>query len=366
MKTKKYLLIGILAGVVACSPPKPSFTIKVKLDKAEGKAYLSQRQNGKWVKIDSVALVQGAGELKGSVKIPEVYYLELPSKHQVEPLFVENSVISVEGVSDSLWKAKITGSKIQDEFAELSKKVETIEKQGGIYYKQSKEAKKAGQKVKADSLMKLTEKTFQDAGNIQKDFLKANPASYVSPFVLSQLSYEMEADELEKYVSAFDKKLDSVKITGSLKNRLAKLKKVAVGQIAPDFTSNSSDGKSLKLSEVYSKNQYTLIDFWASWCGPCRGENPNVVAAYNSYKTKGFGVLGVSLDSEKGNWEKAIADDKLTWQQVSDLKGWQSESAVLYAINSIPSNLLVDKTGKIIAKNLHGDKLKETLSGLLK
>ena len=121
----------------------------------------------------------------------------------------------------------------------------------------------------------------------------------------------------------------------------------------------------MKLSDIYSKNTYTLVDFWASWCGPCRRENPNVVSVFNSFKTKGFGVFGVSLDTDKSKWMKAVADDQLAWPHVSDLKGWKNEAAALYSVNSIPANLLLDQTGKIVGRSLREEKLQETISGLL-
>ena len=365
MKRIFYWFFAALIGIVACTS-KPSYEVKLKLTGATGKAYLNQRQNGKWIKLDSVDLVNGEGALKGVVVTPEVYYLETGKKGDNLPVFIENSVITVEGLADSLWKAKVSGSKIHDEYQTLRGKLETIEKEGSAYYKQAKEAKEAGNKTKADSLMNLADKAFMDVEKAQKDYIKANPASYISPFLLSQVYYDMDADVLEGYLNGFDKKLASVQIVKTLNDRLVKLKKVAIGQITPDFTMAAIDGSPVKLSDVYSKNQYTLIDFWASWCGPCRGENPNVVAVFNEYKSKGLGIIGVSLDKEKAKWEKAIADDKLAWTQVSDLKGWQNEAAALYAVNSIPSNLLVDKTGKIVARNLREEKLKETISGLLK
>lgn len=359
------VLVAFICGFIACSK-SPSYNIEINLRSAEGKAYLSQRVKGEWVKLDSTDFVDGKCQFSCVVKNPDMYYLNVGNRKDRLGFFVENSEIKINGVIDSLSFAKVSGSTVQDEFKALQDKLDELDKQGTEFFEKSKAAEKAGDKANADSLMALAEKTFETIDKQQKDYIKANPASYISPYLLSRVHYEMEAAELENFLSALDSKLDSMPAVLTLEERVKKLQSVAIGQIAPDFTMNDLNGNPVKLSDIYSKNEYTLVDFWASWCGPCRRENPNVVATFNQYKNKGFGVFGVSLDTDKAKWEKAIADNQLAWPHVSDLKGWKNEAAALYAVNSIPANLLLDKTGKIVARNLREEKLPETINGLLK
>lgn len=362
---KNILLLAFLAGFFACTQT-PSFKVKVNLTGAQGKAYLSQRIKGEWIKLDSAELDKGECQFKGLVKTPDIWYLSVSNSKEKLPFFMENSSLSIVGSLDSLDIAKVSGSKVHDEYQVLQDKLNELDKQGMKLFERSKKYEKSDNKAMADSLMILAESIFTSIDDQQKEYIKAHPTSYVSPYLLSRVYYDMDADVLESYLSGFDPALDSIANVVTMKERVAKLKTVAIGQIAPDFTMNDQNGNPVKLSDIYSKNEYTLIDFWASWCGPCRRENPNVVATFNDFKEKGFSVLGVSLDADKGKWAKAISDDQLTWPHISDLKGWKNQAAALYSVNSIPANLLVDKTGKIIGRNLREEKLGETMKGLLK
>ncbi|GAG81538.1 unnamed protein product, partial [marine sediment metagenome] len=197
-----------------------------------------------------------------------------------------------------------------------------------------------------------------------KDYITEHPASYISPYILRSVSYGMSGVEIEAELKKLDAALNKSGFVVELAERAEILKKVAIGKKFIDFTQNDPDRNPVTLSSLVGEN-YLLIDFWAAWCGPCRSENPNVVAVYNDYKDKGFDMFGVSLDRKKEDWLKAIEDDKLTWTQVSDLNYWNNEVSKAYGINSIPSNLLLDKNGIIIEKNIRGEDLRNKISELL-
>jgi peroxiredoxin len=211
---------------------------------------------------------------------------------------------------------------------------------------------------------KAADAVSKEMTDMQKKFIKNNPSSFVTPSILRSLSYEMEAGEIETAINAMDTSVSKIPVVQELKVRVEAMKKVAIGQKAPDFTLNDIDGNPVSLSSKIG-SKVLLVDFWAAWCGPCRQENPNVVKVYNEFKNKGFDIFGVSLDQSKDDWVKAIADDKLTWTHVSDLKYWGSDAAKLYAVNSIPANFLLDETGTIIARNLRGDDLRNKVSEIL-
>ncbi len=364
------LLSLVLLFFASCqnTPKGGQYTIKMNIKnlKQDAKVIMQKRQDGKWIKKDSLVLKNGQGEFKGHVDQPELYYFTLKKFNAYLPVWVENSNITIDASLMNLRHPVIKGSKAQDEFnayADSTKRFMDKERMLGVKYSQAR--------VRKD------EKTMKDLeeqyNQIEKDridymlgYIKRHNKSVVSPYIVMSNSYGLSLAQLEQATNSLDTSLKNNPDYQYLKKRVATLKRVAVGQPFVDFTLNDVNGKPLSLSSVVKTHKYTLVDFWASWCMPCRAENPNVVKAYNEFKDKGFTVFGVSFDKDHDKWVEAIKKDKLTWPQVSDLKFWSSAAGKLYGVQSIPHNVLIGPDGKIVAENLRGQMLTDTLSKLLK
>jgi len=198
---------------------------------------------------------------------------------------------------------------------------------------------------------------------MQDTFIRQHPDSYVSLFLLDERSGDLDPAAFEPFFNALSQRIRNTGKGRRLTARLKIAKATDIGQKAFDFTQNDTAGAPVSLSSL--KGKYVLIDFWASWCSPCRSENPDMVKAYRKCKDRNFEIIGISLDSKKEPWLKAIATDSLPWIQVSDLKGWQNAVAVKYGITSVPRNFLLAPDGTIIAKNLRGEELEKELEKTL-
>jgi peroxiredoxin len=364
MKKIIYLIV-IIVLMAGCSTT-PHYVVKGKITGSDSITfYLQKRDAGKIISIDSAVSKKGSFTMKGgSVTYPQLVQFVAGYTKKRTAFYLENSVITINGSLDSLYKAKIKGSKTQDEYQTFIDSNKPISEKYSKTYIEYQVASKAGNVARVAELEKRADSIQTEMTNLQKNFVKENPASYVSPSILGSLSIEMEAEEIESMINGLDTAIAALPQIKSLKERVAVMKAVAVGQKAPDFTMNDVNGNPVALSSKIG-SKLLLIDFWAAWCGPCRKENPNVVKVYTEFHNKGFDVFGVSLDRTKEDWVRAIADDKLAWTQVSDLQYGSSAAAKIYAVNSIPANFLLDETGKIIGKNLRGEALYNKVNEVL-
>jgi peroxiredoxin len=367
MKKLIYLLFAtaIMAGCTT-TPKTPHYNITGKIAGADSISFILQKRvAGRNVKLDSALVLKGGFKIKGgAVDYPIIVSLIAKNRRAGLSFYLENADILITGHIDSLYNAKITGSKTQDEYKSYQELLIPFNDKNKAVYDEYQVAEKTGDKTKMAEIEKKSDALYAEQVAITKEFVKSHPASYLSPTLLNSISIDMEAGDIETIINAFDTNVAKVEIIKDLKTRVAIMKTVAIGQKAPEFSLNDVNGKPVALSSKIG-TKLLLIDFWAAWCVPCRNENPNVVKVFKEFNKKGFDVFGVSLDSKKEEWVKAISEDKLTWTQVSDLLRGNSAAAKLYAISSIPSNFLLDEKGTIIAKNIRGEDLYKKVKEIL-
>lgn len=311
--------------------------------------------------IAKAKVSKGNFVLKGTVQEPNLYHLNLDGAQKKVMLFIGNDNVAVKGDAMKVQDIQVTGSATHADFITFQKTFNpkfqqltalsgTINSKPGI--------------SPEDSLMVQYKGLMADISKSIDEFITARKASPVSPFLVLVTS-ELEQDPvvIETRLNQLEPAARSSFYGKILQQQLDKRTIGAVGTKAIDFTQNDTTGKPVTLASFRGK--YVLLDFWASWCKPCRMENPNVVVAFNKFKDKNFTVLGVSLDRSRDSWINAIKEDQLVWTHVSDLKFWSNEVAVKYGIESIPQNYLLDPDGKIVGKNLRGEELQAKLCELL-
>ena len=313
----------------SCAEEKKGYVIDGQVtDVKDGMMYLKKYVGKSFVDVDSTAIVDGKFKFEGVISEALAHGLTT-RKESSRPMvfFLENNAMNIT-MNESGKEMAITGSEAND-----------------IYLRNAKITRAKGYSL--DSL------------------LAAHPSSPVAAyFVVKDFAYKLDLEGMKAVRAKLDASLAGSEYVNQIESMISRMEKVQVGSVAPDFTLPDVDGNPVSLSSFRGK--YVLVDFWAAWCPDCRKENPNIVAAWEKYKDKNFAVLGVSLDRKRDQWLAAIEKDNLTWTQVSDLKYWDSEAAVLYCIRWIPMSFLIDPEGKIVAIGLEGEELHNKLEELLK
>lgn len=338
---------------------------KLNLSKPVDWVYLRYSSGGQYV-TDSVQPKNGEFKFKGNISEPQdasliakfVQQGDAKPPREFVQIFLEPSKIEF-SAKDSLDNNTVKGSNGNADFKALLKKTQSYDSRFEKLYNDYDSLEKAGDKTG----MKKVEDEIEQLSNEMKetvygDFIKAHPNSGVALYALKQYAgWDLDPAKVEPVYNTLSVSLKAFPSAKSLKERIDIAKKTAIGGYAMDFTQNDTLGKPVSLSSFRGK--YVLVDFWASWCGPCRRENPNVVKVFNKFRDKNFTILSVSLDrpDAKDKWLAAIHKDGLTWTHVSDLKYWDNAVAKQYGIRAIPQNLLLDPKGKIIARNLRGEDL---------
>lgn len=297
---------------------------------------------------------------------PDEKPMRTVSARDLVTVFLVPGAVEVSSV-DSFGNATVKGSAAHDEYVKLNAMLKPVNE---LMSKYSAEYSKANA-AKDETARKAAEDKLDSLDKISRgiygDYARHNLESPIAMYALSQFAgWDIDVEAVEPIFRQLPAALKENPSAKDFAGKLDIARKTSIGSVALEFTQNDTLGVPVKLSSFRGK--YLLIDFWASWCGPCRRENPNVVKTFQAYKDKNFQILGVSLDrpDAKDKWIEAIHQDNLTWTHVSDLKFWQNEVARLYGIQAIPQNLLLDPNGRIIAKNLNGDKLEKKLAEIFR
>jgi peroxiredoxin len=371
---KSIICLGTVALLASCDPSKNggSFELKGNFTNSKGETiYLEKLSGAQPVVVDSV-VIDAKGDFSFTNYHPKIGFYRVKVDERNFAMLVLDSADKVKmsgNISDLGNTYKAEGSPETElfmEYNDISKardlRLDSLNKAFQIVMEGSKMDSK-----KMDSLSKIFEAPYTaivDGSNVKLlEKLSNNASMYASLVAIQALEPDKYADVYKKLDEGLSKKYPNDSNVKMFHNVVSSMQSTAIGQTAPDIVLNSPEGKEIALSSFRGK--VVLVDFWASWCGPCRKEMPNVVKAYAKFKDKGFEIFGVSLDKDGERWVEAIAKDGITWPQVSDLRQWESSVVGLYNIQGIPYTVLLDKEGKIIAKNLRGEELEEKLTEVL-
>jgi peroxiredoxin len=372
LNMKKIVLLAIATlSIFACNKVSENeFVISGTAEGIENgtKVYLQVQGETEMIAKDTVEVQSGKFEIKGAFETLEIAIVTVEGNNPI-PFIMENGNITIKVNKDTIQNSVVGGTPENELFQDYSGKTKVVYKKIGDFQASKQEeymgAQAVNDTVTMNALMKQLKTMQEELIVLAKDVISKNNDKYLSALLLENnlATQTITAEEGKAYFDKFTDKIKQTRAGKSIEKIVKAATEVVIGKPAPNFSAPSTDGKTISLKESLGK--VTIIDFWASWCGPCRQENPSVVAMYNELHEKGLNIIGVSLDRDGDKWKEAIAKDGLTWPQISNLKFWQEPIAEQYNVKSIPATFILDENGIIVARDLRGDELKAKVKELL-
>ena len=362
MKKQLLFFFALALGLSACNQKGNDFKVNVSLKNGNDQTvYLQKYVDNTPVTIDSAVIANEMATLTAPKDNPQILYaLKIKGKRGSMPFFADNKDVAFVGDMNNPQDVEIMASETQTELDAYNNQLEAFESQISELYAVMNEAFSNNDSIMMDSLNKVGTALMEQQDSFRDDYIKAHPDSFVTHYILDGVKQDYPLNELKDLVGSFT--TESI-YKDDLNDYITKLEHLEVGQPFIDFSLMTKDNTELVLSEIIAQNKLTLVDFWASWCGPCRRENPVVKAAYEQFHELGFDVIGVSVDQDEAAWLQAVEEDQLPWTHVRDTENTVSEDYMIYYI---PSNFLFDQDGNMVAKGLRGEELAAKLAELLK
>jgi len=385
---KIILLLSATVALISCS--KDKYTISgIAKGVENGKTIIMETPDAAGmglVAVDTVKVENGKFEINGKATELSIHFLQLEGANGKIPFILENGDITIEINKDSINKSKISGTYNNDEFSNFNNDIAKIQKSLVDFQTKNTPLMNTAQQTKDTAVIN---KLMMDFGKLQQTvgentkkkyttYSETHPKSFITALIIQSMMNDPAVDikKVEGLYASLDASLKTTKPGKAIELKIKQSKMVPAPGAAPqpsaapapanwrsDFSAPNPQGKEISLNQSLGK--VTIVDFWASWCGPCRAENPNVVAIYNEFHPKGLNIVGVSLDKDAAKWKEAIAKDKLTWIHVSHLKFWDEPIAEQYEVKSIPATFILDASGKVVARDLRGEELRAKIKELL-
>ncbi|MEL6917906.1 MAG: TlpA disulfide reductase family protein [Bacteroidota bacterium] len=362
------LALCLLIALAACNSTPDGFKIEGTItgELENGTNIFLKRTNDKNqpVDVDTTTVENGVFSFTGEGAVPELHYIFIDQVRGNIPVIIENGEIVVKAQKDSLNFAKIKGTLQNDLFSDFLKSSRELSLKAMSMNNDMRAASAARDTATMAALREEYFELQEDAKKFELEYVKENPNALISALIIDKVltTKALSDEEAQKMYDALTPEIKETKVGKVIMEKLAKGKTTSIGAKAPNFSAPTPTGEEMALNDVLGK--VTILDFWAAWCKPCRAENPNVVKVYNKYHEKGLNILGVSLDKRAEDWKKAIVDDGLEWNHVSNVD-YFDEIAKLYGVDAIPATFILDEEGIIVAKNLRGPALEEKIASML-